>query len=558
MLLIDLQNNYYSASSLYAIIAQIAMMMIDRYFYLKGHLLGKIIFHCLYSLFIIIYLFFVIPYTTNTSFWSKWSVVWFFFLQICYIIVSSLQISHGYPTFDNYINSIINKKYSLFNQLLFYCYKYIPFLFEIHQILDWAISNTSLNLMHWLKVYSAHATLYISECRSLYYSHNKYEREQRKRMPLEKISLGSVLMLLLIFVLILPLMLFSSISPALTKNEVVNVKVSADLIVDGEVVSIYSNSNDILLSCNDTDHTIWLNIFRSQPTVTSLLSSAYSNTQQRIIVRDLNMYSWSISSRFFDYLQSRILVTDDVEIQMEIAMDRSDESTSTLTLSYRLEGDDFSTIYNIMTFQNETLILKNFIPRVVRLGSTSVYVVDEEVDKYRDVAIQLVHDNEEMLPNSLTWRCYCRGKNNTNYIDNSDFYEFDGMDEWTDSILEFWTISDFGLSQLIYQSLSSLGSVGIVGLYATIMVSLGAIVRNVIPTAWNIVYITLSNPLPLLQLIDVMEVCRLTNYPNHSKDEFRIWYIVMKIFRSPALLCRFTKKPPTQGVILDDDDYPLI
>ena len=45
------------------------------------------------------------------------------------------------------------------------------------------------------------------------------------------------------------------------------------------------------------------------------------------------------------------------------------------------------------------------------------------------------------------------------------------------------------------------------------MVSLGAIVRNVIPTAWNIVYITLSNPLPLLQLIDVMEVCRLTNYP---------------------------------------------
>ena len=71
------------------------------------------------------------------------------------------------------------------------------------------------------------------------------------------------------------------------------------------------------------------------------------------------MYSWSISSRFFDYLQSRILVTDDVEIQMEIAMDRSDESTSTLTLSYRLEGDDFSTIYNILTFQNETLILKN-------------------------------------------------------------------------------------------------------------------------------------------------------------------------------------------------------
>ena len=61
--------------------------------------------------------------------------------------------------------------------------------------------------------------------------------------------------------------------------------------------------------------------------------------------------------------------------------------------------------------------------------------------------------------------------------------------------------------------LSSLGNVGIVGLYATIMVSLGAMIKNVIPTAWSIVYVTLSDPLPLLQLIDVMEVCRMMNYP---------------------------------------------
>ena len=54
---------------------------------------------------------------------------------------------------------------------------------------------------------------------------------------------------------------------------------------------------------------------------------------------------------------------------------------------------------------------------------------------------------------------------------------------------------------------------GIVGLYATILVSLGAVIRNAIPTAWSIVYITLSDPLPLLQLIDVMEVCRKMKYP---------------------------------------------
>ena len=33
--MIDFENNYYSASSLYVIIAQILVMMLDRLFYLK-------------------------------------------------------------------------------------------------------------------------------------------------------------------------------------------------------------------------------------------------------------------------------------------------------------------------------------------------------------------------------------------------------------------------------------------------------------------------------------------------------------------------------------------
>ena len=95
-------------------------------------MLGKIIFHIIYSILIMVYLFIGIPYTTNSSFGNKISVVLFTILQMLYIILSSLQISHGYflslsfflplsyPTSDNYINNIINKSYSSFNRLLFY------------------------------------------------------------------------------------------------------------------------------------------------------------------------------------------------------------------------------------------------------------------------------------------------------------------------------------------------------------------------------------------------------------------------------------------------------
>lgn len=59
-------------------------------------MLGKVVFHIIYSILIMIYLFIGIPYTTNTSFGSKDSVVFFTILQMLYIILSSLQISHGF------------------------------------------------------------------------------------------------------------------------------------------------------------------------------------------------------------------------------------------------------------------------------------------------------------------------------------------------------------------------------------------------------------------------------------------------------------------------------
>ena len=67
--------------------------------------------------------------------------------------------------------------------------------------------------------------------------------------------------------------------------------------------------------------------------------------------------------------------------------------------------------------------------------------------------------------------------------------------------------------ELVSQGLNTLGSVGIVGLYATIIVSLGALLRKLVPVSYNIIFMTLSDPLPLLQLINIMEVCRVTDYP---------------------------------------------
>ena len=145
----------------------------------------------------------------------------------------------------------------------------------------------------------------------------------------------------------------------------------------------------------------------------------------------------------------------------------------------------------------------------------------------------------------MTWRCFLVGPNGTDYEMSEDFYPFEGMDEWASSIVEYWVISDYGLSEIVAQWLSQLGNAGIVGLYVSILVSLGALIRKVVPNAWYIVYMTLSDALR-----------RITDR-GHLRDEYDIWYTIMKIYRSPDLLCQFTKTNPTYGVVCDEDDLAL-
>ena len=163
------------------------------------------------------------------------------------------------------------------------------------------------------------------------------------------------------------------------------------------------------------------------------------------------------------------------------------------------------------------------VSRILRLGSLLIYDVDQESSKYRSIGVglkrecyvqlQLQRESRPGMGEQMTWRCYLVGPNGTDYELSEDFYPFEGMDEWATSIVEYWVISDYGLSEIVAQWLSQLGNAGIVGLYVSILVSLGALIRKVVPNAWYIVYMTLSDALPLLQLIDIMEICRITEYP---------------------------------------------
>ena len=121
------------------------------------------------------------------------------------------------------------------------------------------------------------------------------------------------------------------------------------------------------------------------------------------------MFTWTISRRYFEYIHARVLESSDLAIRMKLQLERSDWNTNTFTLYYQLGSEDVVTLLNMLQYQNDTLVMRNLffslfqrdsnrIPRVVRLGSSSVYAVDAEMIDYRDVAVAFLFASECLDP----------------------------------------------------------------------------------------------------------------------------------------------------------------
>ena len=89
--------------------------------------------------------------------------------------------------------------------------------------------------------------------------------------------------------------------------------------------------------------------------------------------------------------------------------------------------------------------------------------------------------------------------------------------------MTFWVINETQLSssrrgessrvELLASSISSLGSASITGLYIIVLVTVGAYFRSfLVPDVTTIMYVTLPDPLPILELICGLYITRTDTY----------------------------------------------
>ena len=97
------------------------------------------------------------------------------------------------------------------------------------------------------------------------------------------------------------------------------------------------------------------------------------------------------------------------------------------------------------------------------------------------------------------------------------------LDDSFNESVTFWVINETQLSssrrgessrvELLASSISSLGSASITGLYIIVLVTVGAYFRSfLVPDVTTIMYVTLPDPLPILELICGLYITRIDTY----------------------------------------------
>ena len=195
-------------------------------------LLQKYILHILISILSHLFIFFFITmmgnYNINNAvycireqetdecndFLENKTIVIFYLIFLVYLLFSGLQIKYGF--YDLKRKSIFKNINSL-QGLLFEAYKNIPFYYPIKNVVDWTFTPTSLNLFDWFKFENIYDEIF-----KTYRIKRPIEIKPigQKIKTIFKMLIGGLTSLILVLILVLPLILFSSLNPT---NEINNI-----------------------------------------------------------------------------------------------------------------------------------------------------------------------------------------------------------------------------------------------------------------------------------------------------------------------------------------------
>ncbi|XP_060075477.1 piezo-type mechanosensitive ion channel component 1-like [Ylistrum balloti] len=210
-----LRNDRVPVTFLFMLVTQFILIIVDRALYLRKNVMGKFIFQIFLVAMIHIWLFFILPSVTERKFSENIPAQLWYFMKCIYFGLSAYQIRSSYPT--RILGNFLTKKYNYLNLFLFKGFLAIPFLLELRVLMDWIWTDTTMAIGSWLQMEDIYANIYVLKCWRE--AERKYPtpRGQKKR-SLVKYGMGGSLLVLVIFIIWFPLVIFSLANTVFVPN----------------------------------------------------------------------------------------------------------------------------------------------------------------------------------------------------------------------------------------------------------------------------------------------------------------------------------------------------
>lgn len=136
----------------------------------------------------------------------------FYLLYVLYFTFSSLQIRESWPEIDR---STIKKSSDGISKIIAKVFYAIPLAWELQQIASWIWTKTCFDIFQWLKFAEIHDKLFLIKCTAKAKKMTTIGTETSK---VSKYLMGGGLLFGLVFIIVIPIFVFSSLNPMVKLN----------------------------------------------------------------------------------------------------------------------------------------------------------------------------------------------------------------------------------------------------------------------------------------------------------------------------------------------------
>lgn len=516
------EQNQFSAGMVMAICVQLFIIILDRVIYLYRSSRAKIFLQLATLVYWNYYIFFVWPINAHRGFVDNPLLQFFYLVKCLYFGASVYQLKQGYlPSVfapQEALTITPNWVWGMF----FSWYRAIPFVFELRTLLDWMTSSTALNVYETFKLEDIHATVFLAQCNLDWLNYRQRGTEQPR---CHKITSGCLLFSLLMFVIVVPLIIFSPVNPATLPNNVLSATFS--LYLTGPAGQLQLVDISIVADVAEVDEELYQDM-----KIKSLITDDPIKTVQSISLSPNGNSYWNPNPPTLEAinrnLDSRSCIL---------------EATYTFTRPQPPERPTTAGNSKISLNKNITDKLRS----VLNTNDTSEIIVPNAIPLYL-----------RLLPEA-TARPIQLSSENSNLklsIDRSD-----GTSWWkVTSFSNFHNPSDIIGPDFITVSNPALGSVftstgisySILAFYVTVVLTVGRFVRLMFANGVvRVMFDDGQNNKTLLMFCDGIYLARFKH--NLYKEE-ELYRRLLYIYRNPTLLDNLTRrKDPEKGSLAATD-----